>query len=130
MHQQLFYTSNLLLILSLAFAKAAVTLLVIAIKPLRTVMYACYGMLVLVGLWTVTSLFVLGLQCSSPHRWALGPGSGETCIDQYAMTVAIRVIDIATDIGIVALPSLMMKSVQVSANKRWMVVMLFSIRLM
>jgi hypothetical protein len=128
----MFYASNILLILSLACAKAAVTLLVIAIKPLRFVMYACYGMLGLIGVWALASVLVLGLQCSAPNRWALGPTSGpnaETCIDQYAMLVAIRVIDIGIDVGIILLPGLMMRSVQVSANKRWMVVMLFATRL-
>lgn len=127
---QLFYASNILLILTLACAKAAVTLLVIAIKPLRLVKLACYGMLGLIAAWAVVGIFVLALQCSGPDRWVLGPTSAsETCINQYAMQVALRAIDIATDVGIVILPGLMMKSVQVAAGKKWMVVVLFAIRL-
>ena len=130
---QLFYASNILLILALACAKAAVTLLVIAIKPLRYVMWACYAMLGLIAVWAVAGVFVLALQCSGPNRWVLGPASGsngETCIDQHAMLIALRVIDIATDVGIVLLPGLMMWGVQVSAQKRWVVVLLFAVRLM
>ena len=64
------------------------------------------------------------------NRWVLSPGSGpETCIDQYAMQVALRAIDVATDVGIVMLPGFMMKSVQVATGKKWMVVLLFAIRL-
>ncbi|EXJ65321.1 hypothetical protein A1O7_01662 [Cladophialophora yegresii CBS 114405] len=127
---KLFFASNILLILALASAKAAVTLLVIAIKPLRFVMLACYAMLGLIAVWAVAGVFVLGFQCSAPHRWVLGPGSGpETCIDQYAMQVALRAIDIATDVGIVLLPAFMMRSVQVATAKRWVVVLLFGIRL-
>jgi hypothetical protein len=125
----LFYTSNILLVLSLACAKAAVTLLIIAIKPLKYVMYACYAMLAVIGSWAVAGAFVLGFQCSAPNRWALAPGAGVTCVDQYAMQIGLRVVDIVTDLGIILLPALMMKSVQVSVGKRWMVVMLFAIRL-
>lgn len=123
----------MLLILSLACAKAAVTLLVIAIKPLRLVMYACYAMLGLIAVWAVAGVFVLAFQCSGPDRWVLGPTSGpnaETCIDQYAMQIALRAIDIATDVGIVLLPGFMMRSVQVSVGKRWIVVVLFATRLL
>ncbi|KAJ9606421.1 hypothetical protein H2200_009382 [Cladophialophora chaetospira] len=129
---KLFYASNILLIMALACAKAAVTLLVIAIKPLRFVMYACYAMLGLIAVWGVAGVFVLAFQCSGPNRWVLGPSSGpnaETCIDQYAMQIGLRTIDIATDVGIVLLPGLMMRSVQVSAAKRWVVVLLFAVRL-
>ncbi|KEF54873.1 uncharacterized protein A1O9_09316 [Exophiala aquamarina CBS 119918] len=123
-----FYASNILMILAIAGAKAAVTLLVIAIKPLRNVMYGCYGMLVFIGLWTVASVFALAFQCS-PNRWALGPSESDTCVNQYAMQVAIRSLDIASDVGIVLLPALMMRTVLVSRDKRWMVIMLFSLRL-
>ncbi|OCT54487.1 hypothetical protein CLCR_00856 [Cladophialophora carrionii] len=127
---KLFFASNILLILALAGAKAAVTLLVIAIKPLRFVMLACYALLGLIAVWAVAGVFVLGFQCSGPDRWVLGPSSGpETCIDQYAMQVALRTVDIATDVGIVLLPAVMMRSVQVSAAKRWVVVLLFAVRL-
>lgn len=123
-----FYASNILLILALASAKAAVTLLIIAIKPLKNVMYACYGMLVFIGLWAISSVFVLAFQCS-PDRWALGPSDTNTCINQYAMQIAIRSMDIASDVGIVLLPALMMRTVLVSRDKRWMVILLFSLRL-
>ncbi len=88
-------------------------------------------MLAFIALWGVGSVLALALQCS-PDRWVLGPSSGsdpETCVDQYAMQVAIRVLDIASDVGIVLLPAFMMRSVQVSRETRWMVILLFSLRL-
>ena len=96
-------------------------------------MYACYAMLGLIAVWAVAGVFVLAFQCSGPNRWVLSPTSGpnaETCINQYAMQIALRIIDIATDVGIVLLPGLMMRSVQVSTAKRWVVVLLFAVRLM
>lgn len=123
-----FYAANILFILALAGAKAAVTLLVIAIKPTKNVMLACYGMLAFIGLWAVAGVFALAFQCS-PDHWALGPSETNTCVDQYALQVAIRSMDIASDIGIVLLPALMMRTVLVSRDKRWMVILLFSLRL-
>ncbi|KIX04957.1 uncharacterized protein Z518_05829 [Rhinocladiella mackenziei CBS 650.93] len=126
-----FYASNILLVLALTGAKASVTLLIIAIKPLKSVVIACYGMLVFVGVWGVASVFVLAFQCF-PNRWVLGPDSGlgnNTCIDQYAMQVAIRSLDIASDVGIVLLPILMMQKVQVAPKKRLVVMALFGLRI-
>lgn len=116
------------MILAVAGAKAAVTLLVIAIKPLRNVMYACYGMLGFIAVWAIASIFALAFQCS-PNHWALGPSDTDTCVNQYALQVAIRSLDIASDVGIVLLPALMMRTVLVSRDKRWMVILLFSLRL-
>jgi hypothetical protein len=116
------------MILAVASAKAAVTLLVIAIKPLKNVMYGCYGMLGFIAVWAVASVFALAFQCS-PNHWALGPSDTDTCVNQYALQVAIRSLDIASDVGIVLLPALMMRTVLVSRDKRWMVILLFSLRL-
>ena len=114
--------------MALASAKAAVTLLVIAIKPLKGVMFACYAMLAFIGLWGVASVFAVAFQCS-PTRWVLGPSASHTCVDQYSMQVAIRALDILSDVGIVLLPALMMRTVQVNREKRLMVILLFSLRL-
>lgn len=126
--EQNYFASNILLVLSIASAKAAVTLLVIAIKPLKGVMYACYGVLAFSGIWGVASAIALSLQCS-PNRWALGPSDTDTCVDQYTMQIAIRICDIISDIAIIVLPIVMMQSVQTTPGKRWMVIMLFSLRI-
>lgn len=105
------------------------TLLVIAIKPLKSVRLACYGVLVFNGLWGVVSAIALSLQCS-PNRWALGPSDTDTCVDQYAMQIVIRICDIITDLAIIVLPVIMMQSVQTTQSKRWMVMLLFSLRFM
>ena len=109
----------------------AITLLIIAIKPRKSVMYACYGTLAFIGAWGIGSVIALALQCS-PNRWALGPTSGQnpqTCIDQYTMQIAIRAMDIASDLVIVVLPVLMMQTVQVKHEKKWAVILLFGLRI-
>ena len=125
---QNYFASNILLVLSIACAKAALTLLVITIKPLKAVRYACFGVLIFSGLWGVASILALSLQCS-PNRWALGPSDSDTCVDQYTMQIVIRICDIVSDLVIIALPIVMMQSVQVTQGKRLMVILLFSLRI-
>lgn len=119
---------NILLVLSLASAKAALTLLVIAIIPPTPLRQAAYGVLGVTAFWGITSAFALGFQCS-PDRWALGPAEGNTCVNQYTLQASIKGVDVAIDIAIILLPIFMMRSVQVSQRKRIMVMVLFSIRL-
>ena len=117
---------------ALAFAKASLTLMIIAIKPLRWVMLACYGMLVFISLWGIASIFALAFQCN-PDRWSLAPNPDTnpqtTCVDQYTMQLAIRVLDIMSDVVLVVLPVFMMQAVQVTWRKRWLVIGLFALRL-
>jgi hypothetical protein len=121
-----FYTSNILLIPALASAKASITLLIISIKPSRPVLLCCYGVLAATAAWMVASIFAFAFQCSLPTPWVLGP---DTCVDQYALQLGVGVVNILTDIAIVALPFFMMKNVQVASSKRWMVSALFAIRI-
>ena len=120
---------NILLVLSLASAKAAVTLLVIAIRPSTTFRQAAYGILGVTALWAIASVFALGFQCS-PDRWAIGPAEDNTCVNQYTLQVSIRGIDIAIDVAIIIIPIIMMRSVQVTQRKRIIVMILFGVRLL
>lgn len=123
---QAFYASNVLIIPALAAAKASITLLIISIKPSRPVMLSCYVVLGVVAAWMVAGIFAFAFQCSLPTPWALGP---DTCVDQYALQIGVGVVNILTDIAIVALPFFMMQNVQVASSKRWIVSALFAIRI-
>ncbi|KAI1615347.1 hypothetical protein EDD36DRAFT_186931 [Exophiala viscosa] len=120
------YTANILQIIVLAAAKASVTYLIIAINPSRKLVYSCYGILGLVGAWTIASVFALAFQCSPPHPWN---SKGNTCVDRFAMNVGIQALNIITDCLIVVIPFVMMQSVQVSMSKRFVVSGLFAARL-
>ena len=123
---QAFYASNILMIAALAGAKASVTLLIISIKPLRPVMLASYGLLGVVAAWMVAGILALAFQCSLPMPWRLGP---DTCVDQYAVQLALGAVNIITHFAIVVLALLMMRSVQVASSKKWTVVALFALRI-
>ncbi len=122
-----FYASELLLILSVAFAKASVTLLIVAIKPGEGVLRACYGVLAVVGLWAVSGFFALAFQCDLPRPWLSDPGR---CINQQGLLDFIGAINILTDVAVIVLSFFLMRNVQVSSYKRFQVVGLFATRIM
>jgi hypothetical protein len=100
---------------------------VIAIKPRKTVLYASWGVLAFGVIWGIASSIAFALQCS-PNRWAMGPSEENTCVDQYMLQIVVRSCDAANDLAIIALPIAMMRTVQTSRWKRWVVIGLFGLR--
>ena len=121
------YSSEILLIASLAFAKASITFLLIAITPQRNVLLACYVLLGVVALWAVTSIFATAFQCDLPRPWDSDPGR---CINQQALLVFIGIINIVTDVAVIPISFFLTRNIQVSPFKRWQVIGLFTIRIM
>ena len=127
-YSKFYYASELLLILSVAFAKASVTLLIVAIKPGGGVLRGCYALVAVVVLWAVSSFFALAFQCALPRPW----DSADTgrCINQQGLLDFIGVVNILTDIAVIVLSFFLMRNVQVSSYKRFQVVGLFGCRIM
>lgn len=102
-------------------------LLITSIQPLQPVLWGCYGTLGVVGAWMVAGILALAFQCHLPRPWDLG--QRETCVNQHALHVGLSVVNILTDLAIVILAYLMMRTTQVATSKRWAVVALFGLRL-
>ena len=95
---------------------------------MRWVRISSYALLAISVLWSLAATFVVALQCS-PTRWVLGPSGTDTCIDQHAAQIAIRVIDIVTDIALAILPAFMMAGLQTKFSIRLSVSLVFAVRL-
>ena len=80
-----------------------------------------------IGAWAVSSIIALACQCHSPRPWDFTNGR---CISQSGLYYSIGVLNILTDVVIVALPIITMWTVQVSQQKRWLVNGLFAVRLL
>lgn len=89
-------------------------------------LFGCYATLGLVALWAVAGVLALALQCDLPKPWSLGPSS---CVDQYALHAGLGAVNILTDLLIVLLAFLMMRTTQVATTKKWAVVALFGLRI-
>jgi hypothetical protein len=120
------YSSDILLIPTLAFAKASVILLIVAVNPQRNILLACYVLLGVVALWAVMGIFTLAFQCKLPRPWDYDSGR---CINQQVLLVFVGLINILTDIGVILLSFFLMRNVQVSVFRRWQVVGLFGTRI-
>jgi hypothetical protein len=120
------YSSDILLIPTLAFAKASVILLIVAVNPQRNILLACYVLLGVVALWAVMGIFALAFQCKLPRPWDYDSGR---CINQQVLLVFVGLINILTDIGVILLSFFLMRNVQVSVFRRWQVVGLFGTRI-
>lgn len=113
----------------MAASKCAIALLVLAIEPPRRWMVISLRVIVVISVfWGVAAVFATAFQCA-PTRYALGPTTVETCIDQSGMQFGIRAFDIATDVPLRLLPAVMMMYVQTNFWRKLMVSSLFGIRL-
>ncbi|KAL9530765.1 hypothetical protein SMMN14_05558 [Sphaerulina musiva] len=126
---QYFLAANVLSYPSLASSKCSVAFLVISIQPRRWIVTSLYGLCAVVVVWAIVAICVTALQCG-PDRWVLGPDSDNTCIDQYAAQLALSLVDIFTDVGLVILPVVMVASVQFSIWKRFIVSFMFGLRIL
>lgn len=127
-NRQAYFAANLLLYPSIAASKASVALLVIAIKPKRWIVVALYGVIGIVVAWGIAGVLITALQCG-PTRWTLGPTESDTCIDQYAAQLALKAVDMLTDVALSLLPAAMMATVQTAVEKRIIVALMFAFRL-
>ena len=111
----------------MAFAKASITLLIVAIEPSMAILQACYALLAVVALWALSGIFAFAFRCDLPRPWSF---STWQCINQHTLYVVMGIFNILTDIAVIVLPFFLMKTVQVSASKRWTVIGLFGCRIM
>lgn len=125
---QNYYASNILQYLSLASSKCSVAAMIIAIQPQRWMVVALYSVVGISILWAIAAAFTMGLQCG-PTRWVLGPTENDTCISQYRAQIGLKLVDIVTDLALVALPAAMAWTVQIRTFKKFVVTLMFGLRI-
>lgn len=76
--------------------------------------------------WTVFSIFAIAFQCQMPKPWLYTPGR---CAGDGALLYPIGVLNILTELILLGLPFVMMRSVQMALSKRVKILGSFSTRL-
>jgi hypothetical protein len=122
---QFFYASELLLIVSLVFAKASVIVLVMALGPHPLLSRSCQAVLTVTGLWGLSTIFALAFQCKLPRPWDESLGR---CFDQQTFDIVVGVVNILTDLAAVIIPAFLVMNIQAPWRKRCQVVSLFACR--
>ncbi|KIW15224.1 hypothetical protein PV08_05269 [Exophiala spinifera] len=121
------YAWNMLYIITMSFGKLSTLSLLLALAPNKS--YHRIPMLALVGfigLWTVATLFASAFQCALPHPYLI---TTETCFNQTGFWDTIGIVNILTDIAIMAMPILLVYGLHLSSKKKVAVCFAFSFRL-
>lgn len=119
------YATRILSIPTLAFAKSSTSCLIMGIRPPRPIQIAGQVVLGITNVWALAAMLALIFQCSVPNVWAYQ----SQCVNQWALYLSNVVWNVATDIALVLLPFFLMRNVQVSVEKRWVVNALFGSRI-
>jgi len=84
-------------------------------------------MLGIIVAWAVSSVFAIAFRCSVPPRWRDGANS---CWNSFTVYLGINIVNIATDIALIVVPTTMMWKVQTSLDVKVQVISLFTIRIL
>lgn len=88
-------------------------------------MRACQACLALTIAWAVAAVLAIIFECAPPRVWDY---HGQ-CANQWGLYLSNSLWNILTDIALILLPFFLMRNVQVSAQKRWVVIALFGCRI-
>ncbi|KIW99849.1 uncharacterized protein Z518_10777 [Rhinocladiella mackenziei CBS 650.93] len=121
------YASNILTVLTLAFAKCSVFQLILTIIPKRRIRLACHALDATIVLWLLTSIFALAFQCDLPHPWLLG---GDRCVNLTALYDYVGIMNILTDIALIVIPFLVVWDLQLRISKKIIITSLFAGRVL
>ncbi|KAK9645791.1 hypothetical protein V6Z96_007111 [Aspergillus fumigatus] len=83
------------------------------------------GLMVVIGLWTSSSILALAFQCDLPHPWAM---TGR-CVNREALANYIWSMNILSDAALVFLPCVVLHKVQIRGLKRLRIMAMFATRL-
>lgn len=120
------YASGFLYVGALALVKLSICLYLGALTPVRVHRTIILGLGVLIGLWATTCFFVIGFQCQLPHSWEFMRGK---CISLVDFWTSAHVLNILTDIALIALPCTILSRLQVRARRKTVIISCFVARL-
>lgn len=79
----------------------------------------------LIGLWTVSCIFVIGFECQLPQAWGFIEGK---CIDLAGFWTYANAINVATDVALIALPWSILSKLQVTTRRKMVIIGCFATR--
>ena len=125
MSLQLFWTTQILGVIALAFAKLSLVVLLQRIAPERIGPQAIRWLTPMVGLYTLLSLLLIVLQCQSSQPWILSPNNCSTHGNVY---YPITVSNMLTDAVLALWIFPVIWSLQMKAHAKSVVYWLFGSR--
>jgi hypothetical protein len=124
--RQLAVVSEAMYILAIAFIKFSVLALYFKTFPGRKLQYYVWGFVVLVVGWAMSGAVVAIFQCTSiDYVWRLE--AQEFCIDFGLRNLISGIINAITDIFIVAMAIPLVWNLQITKQKKWLVLVPFAV---
>ncbi|KAF2175456.1 hypothetical protein K469DRAFT_680035 [Zopfia rhizophila CBS 207.26] len=122
------YASLPLLVLASALVKWSISIFIKNLSPSSVHRRADLILRIVVGSWLVVAVITALFQCSIPTPWDFI--EGKHCIHRGAWWTFIALLNIITDLCIVALHFVIIGSVQISASRKTAVLCIFSSRIL
>ncbi|MCJ1373577.1 hypothetical protein MMC20_004805 [Loxospora ochrophaea] len=121
------YTSDLLFILTISLAKISVLQLLERLAVVRSHKRIAKITMIVVGVYTVPAFLAIALQCGTSEPWNT---QSSQCIDIFSVWVYIAILDVLTELVMIALPFIMMHPVQVAKSKKAVIIIAFIFRIL
>ncbi|KAJ5113648.1 hypothetical protein N7456_002182 [Penicillium angulare] len=118
------YVAQILLIMTIALSKLSLGLLFKSTMTSRRFSWANWTLMAVITAWAVGSILALALRCSLPTPWLWS--SSDKCINQAALFQTIATFNIITDVALVILPCMLLRTVQLSRWKRFRIMALIA----
>ncbi|KAI0019383.1 hypothetical protein F4780DRAFT_780424 [Xylariomycetidae sp. FL0641] len=119
------YVRDLLFLLCLALSKLSVCESLRALSPDRAHRRWSYVLGLVIILWGTTSFFVTAFQCGDHGPWEV---EATECIDRRAFLEYVNITSVLTDVGLLALPFVIVYPLQMAMRLRLIVLFFFSMR--
>lgn len=118
------YAALILSVVSQAATKISVALFLLVLSPYAVITFLCRTTIAVVAVWAISGCVALAVQCHLPKPWLWAAGA---CLDQQALYLYIAIMNVITDIALVAIPTYLMFLTKSAA--RYQVIALFSTRI-
>ncbi|KAK9641165.1 hypothetical protein HCH54_008916 [Aspergillus fumigatus] len=119
------YGAQILLLATVACSKCSVALLFRSLTAQGNALRLSQGLMVVIGLWTSSSILALAFQCALPHPWDM---TGR-CVNREALANYIWSMNILSDAALVFLPCVVLHKVQIRGLKRLRIMAMLATRL-
>ncbi|USP78385.1 hypothetical protein yc1106_05659 [Curvularia clavata] len=122
-----FWTTQILGVIALAFAKLSLVLLFKRIAPTHIKPLTFRWLLFMVTAYVVACLFMIAFQCQMPQPWILRP---DICSTHGAVYYATTVLDIVTDAALALWVFPIIWLLNMNSHTKWVVLSVFGSRLL
>ncbi|KAL8930816.1 MAG: hypothetical protein Q9208_000357 [Pyrenodesmia sp. 3 TL-2023] len=124
--QKSFFASEFLYIATLSAVKISICLCLNALAPIKWQRNVILALEAFIGLWVLSSIFVVAFRCQLPQTWRFIDGK---CIDIYGFWTYYHVVNILTDAALIVLPCLFLSHLQVEMKRKMLIIGCFVARI-